>query len=164
MFSDDLISAAEALLGVCRAKGLRVATAESCTGGLVAGVLTEIAGASDVFERGLVTYSDAAKIELLGVAHGVITRHGAVSAAVAVAMAEGALAHSAADLAVGVTGIAGPSGGSAQKPVGLVYIAVARKGMDAVAQRFQFPATSRSEVRLASVAEALRLLDEAAQR
>lgn len=164
MFSKELLQAAEALLDGCRAKGLRIATAESCTGGLVAGLLTEIAGASDVLERGFVTYSNAAKSSMLGVPEGVIDRHGAVSAAVAVAMAEGAVTHAIADIAVAITGVAGPGGGTPQKPVGLVYIAIASKGHPATAQRFQFPAGSRREVRLASVAEAVRLLSEAADQ
>src|SRR5579863_4624644 len=110
-----LRSAAKHLLAVCRARGLRVATAESCTGGLIAGALTEIAGSSDVVERGFVTYSNAAKAELLGVLPALIARHGAVSEEVAAAMAEGALAHAPVDLAVSVTGIAGPGGGSPDK-------------------------------------------------
>jgi nicotinamide-nucleotide amidase len=162
MFPADLVASAEALLATCRTKGLRVVTAESCTGGLIAGVLTEVPGSSDVVERGFVTYSNAAKVEVLGVAPAVIDRHGAVSAAVAVAMAEGALNHAHADVAVAATGIAGPGGGTAQKPVGLVYLAVHRRGAPAAAHRFNFPATSRHDIRLASVREALRLLSEAA--
>lgn len=163
MFAQDLLAAAEALLGVCRTKGLTIATAESCTGGLVAGLLTEIAGASDVVDRGFVTYSNMAKSEMLGVENGIIDRHGAVSAAVAVAMADGALQNAGTDLAVAITGIAGPDGGTPQKPVGLVYIAVARKGQTTNAQRFHFAAGSRWEVRLASVREALSMLREAAE-
>lgn len=163
MFAQDLLAAAEALLGVCRTKGLTIATAESCTGGLVAGLLTEIAGASDVVDRGFVTYSNMAKSEMLGVENGIIDRHGAVSAAVAVAMADGALQNAGTDLAVAITGIAGPDGGTPQKPVGLVYIAVARKGQTTNAQRFHFAAGSRREVRLASVREALSMLREAAE-
>ncbi len=118
----------EALLASCRRKGLLLATAESCTGGLVAALLTSIAGSSDVFERGFVTYSNRAKEELLGVDPGLLARFGAVSAEVARAMTEGALAHSAAQIALAVTGIAGPGGGSPEKPVGLVYFGVGQRG------------------------------------
>ncbi len=162
MFSADLLDAAQHLLTEFRSKGLRLATAESCTGGLIAAVLTEIPGSSDVVERGLVSYSNEAKIELLGVPKAVIDRHGAVSAAVAVAMAEGALRHAHADIAVAVTGIAGPGGGSPQKPVGLVYIAVGRRNGTPVAQRFAFGEIGRSEIRLATVREAISLLRESA--
>jgi nicotinamide-nucleotide amidase len=162
MFPPDLIASAEALLARCRTQGLKLATAESCTGGLVAGLLTEIPGSSDVVDRGFVTYSDAAKHDMLGVPEPVIARHGAVSAAVAVAMVEGALKHSRADIAVAVTGIAGPGGGTDQKPVGLVYIAVERRGGTAQAQRCNFQEPNRSGVRIASVREAMRLLTEAA--
>ncbi len=160
-FPAPLCEKAEALLADCRASGLRIATAESCTGGLVAGLLTEIAGASDVFERGFVTYSNAAKTGLLGVPHDLIAKQGAVSEAVARAMAEGALGRSAADLAVAVTGIAGPGGGTAEKPVGLVWFALARRGagVEAVEKRYGDP--GRSAVRLKAVETALELLLEA---
>ena len=161
MFASDLVACSEALIHSCRARGIKIAAAESCTGGLIAAVLTDMPGSSDVFERGYVTYSNAAKIEMLGVSGPVIDRHGAVSAAVAVAMAEGALKHSLADISVAVTGIAGPGGGTAQKRVGLVYIAVQRRSDSATVQRFNFPATGRASVRIASVREALRLLSEA---
>jgi nicotinamide-nucleotide amidase len=161
MFPADLIQSAEALLTACRSREMRLVTAESCTGGLIAAVLTEIPGSSDVVERGFVTYSNEAKIDTLGVTAAVIERHGAVSAAVALAMVEGALKHSRANLAVAVTGVAGPGGGTVQKPVGLVYVAVEQRGKPAVAQRFNFADMSRHEVRLASVGEALRLLSEA---
>ena len=128
MFAPALIERAAALLTLCRERGLKLATAESCTGGLVAGLLTEIAGSSAVVERGFVVYSNLAKQEMLGVPEATLLRWGAVSAATARAMAEGALAHSAADLAVAVTGIAGPDGGTAEKPVGLVHFAAARRG------------------------------------
>jgi nicotinamide-nucleotide amidase len=161
MFPADLIQSAEALLSACRSREMRLATAESCTGGLIAAVLTEIPGSSDVVERGFVTYSNDAKIDMLGVTAAVIERHGAVSAAVALAMVEGALKHSRANLAVAVTGVAGPGGGTVQKPVGLVYLAVEQKGKPAVAQRFNFADMSRQDVRMSSVREALRLLSEA---
>jgi nicotinamide-nucleotide amidase len=160
MFSADLVASAGRLLSQCRSMGMKITSAESCTGGLVAAVLTEIPGSSDVVERGFVTYSNEAKIDMLGVTAAVIDRHGAVSAAVAVAMAEGALKHSRADIAVAITGIAGPGGGTPQKPVGLVYIAVERRGKGAEASRFNF-AGSRQDIRLESVREALRLLTEA---
>lgn len=152
---------ANAVLDAARAKGLRVATAESCTGGLVAAALTEIAGASDVFERGFVTYSNEAKRDMLGVPWPHIERHGAVSAEVACAMARGAIDRSVADIAVAVTGVAGPGGGSAEKPVGLVHFACARRGggVDHVERRFG-PLT-RAEIRAASVAQALDMLIEA---
>ena len=147
-----------ALLDLCRQKGLRIATAESCTGGLLAAALTELAGASDVFERGFVTYSNAAKTEQIGVDAKLIAQHGAVSEPVARAMAEGALGHSAADLAAGITGIAGPGGGSAEKPVGLVHIAVARKGHPTAHRRCDFGPLARSDIRQRSVAIALAML------
>jgi nicotinamide-nucleotide amidase len=136
---------------------LKIATAESCTGGLIAGLLTEIAGSSDVVERGLVTYSNEAKEELLGVSRELLARHGAVSAEVAHAMALGALKHARADIAVAVTGIAGPAGGTRQKPVGLVYLAAAR-GDRVIARECRFGGIGRREIRLASVKVALDLL------
>ncbi|MEQ1651050.1 MAG: CinA family protein [Hyphomicrobium sp.] len=163
MFSVQLLEAAEALLAACRAHGLKLATAESCTGGLVASALTEIAGSSDVVDRGFVTYSNEAKTEMLGVSASIIDRHGAVSAAVALAMVEGALLRSNADIAVAITGIAGPGGGTPQKPVGLVYIAAHRKGREPVAHRFNFSDVSRTDIRRSSVSEALRIALEAIQ-
>ena len=124
MIDRELIEQARALLDLCRAKRLRIAAAESCTGGLVSATLTEIAGSSDVFERGFVTYSNDAKRDLLDVPDAVLAAHGAVSAQTAVAMASGAARRLGADLGVATTGIAGPDGGTAEKPVGLVYIAV----------------------------------------
>jgi nicotinamide-nucleotide amidase len=137
------------------ARGLRVATAESCTGGLVAGAITAIAGSSDWFDRGFVTYSNDAKIESLGVPLATIAAHGAVSEETAIAMAQGALAHSDATLAVAVTGIAGPGGGTPGKPVGMVCMAWSRRGYDTIAVTQQLPG-NRAEVRQASVAIALR--------
>lgn len=163
MFTPELIASAEAVLNVCRTRRLKLATAESCTGGLVAGALTEIAGSSDVFDRGFVTYSNQAKTEMLGVPAPVIDRHGAVSAAVALAMVEGALKNSSADVAVAVTGIAGPGGGTDQKPVGLVYIAAHRKGSEPIAHRFHFTSGTRTAIRVDSLREALRLTLEAAE-
>src|SRR5688572_511752 len=124
---DALVAAAAELLAACREKRLSLATAESCTGGLIAAILTEVPGASDVFERGFVTYSDEAKTEQIGVPAALIEQHGAVSELVAHAMAAGALDCSHADLAVAVTGVAGPGGGTAAKPVGLVHLAAAKR-------------------------------------
>ncbi len=162
MLDDEVLSAAEAVLAACRAAGLMVATAESCTGGLVAAALTAIAGSSDVVERGFVTYSNAAKSELLGVPAGLIAAEGAVSEAVARAMAEGALRHSAAALAVSVTGVAGPGGGSAAKPVGLVWFGCARRDQPTRTLRQLFSG-DRSSIRRAAVVQALSLLQESAR-
>jgi nicotinamide-nucleotide amidase len=137
------------------------ATAESCTGGLVAGLLTEIPGSSDMLERGFVVYSNAAKQELLGVPAETLVSHGAVSQETAVAMAEGVLRASPAEVAVSVTGIAGPDGGTAAKPVGLVHFACATRGKPTVAREERFGAIGRAEVRLASVRVALGLLEAA---
>jgi nicotinamide-nucleotide amidase len=152
---------ANTLLDNARAKGLRLATAESCTGGLIAAALTEIAGASDVFDRGFVTYSNAAKCEMLGVPKELIAAHGAVSAEVARAMALGAIERSEADVAVAVTGIAGPCGGSPKKPVGLVYFACARRGGDVSLIERRYGPLSRAEIRAASVLQALDMMIEA---
>ena len=158
MLPEPLLEHAATVLEACRRRGLRLVTAESCTGGLVAATLTEIAGSSDVVERGLVTYSNAAKEELLGVPRALLDAHGAVSEPVARAMAEGALAHVlAADLGVAVTGVAGPGGGTAEKPVGLVFIAAARRGAATLGERHLFNGDRRA-VRLASVERALALL------
>jgi nicotinamide-nucleotide amidase len=154
---DGLDALAAKLLEACRRAGLHLVTAESCTGGLIAGALTEIAGSSDVVERGLVTYSNAAKTELLGVPAALIETEGAVSEAVARAMAEGALVRTqAAELSLAVTGIAGPGGGSAAKPVGLVYLAAARRGRATICERHVFPGDRRA-IRLAAVERALML-------
>ena len=145
----------EALAEVLRARGLHLATAESCTGGLIAAACTSIAGSSDWFERGIVSYSNEAKTDLLGVPKALIARHGAVSAEVARAMADGALAHSSADMSVAVTGGAGPSGGTPDKPVGTVWLALARRGQPAQATLLQLQG-SRSEVREQTVDRALQ--------
>ncbi|MCP5433516.1 MAG: CinA family protein [Alphaproteobacteria bacterium] len=158
MFSPSLIAAAEALIVSAKSKGLLIATAESCTGGLVSGLLTEIAGSSAVFERGYVTYSNRAKAEALGVPVDTLRTHGAVSEAVARAMAEGALARAGVDASVALTGIAGPGGGSPERPVGLVHIASARRGGETVHKELRLGDRCRTAVRLASVAEALALL------
>ena len=152
-------SSAKHVLELCRARGLRIATAESCTGGLVAAALTEIAGSSDVVERGFVTYSNEAKAELLGVPLSTLKRYGAVSAQTAKAMAAGALKNSHAHIAVSITGIAGPGGGTKQKPVGLVHFAAARRGGRSIARKKLFGAVGRSRVRGLSVVEALKMLE-----
>ncbi len=156
-FPAALLNQAEALLAAYRRAGLTVATAESCTGGLVAGCLTEIAGSSDVIECGFVTYSNAAKTELLGVPADLIAAQGAVSAEVAEAMARGALDRSDADATVALTGVAGPGGGTAEKPVGLVHFSAIRRD-GAVHPRREIFAGDRSAVRLSAVAAALDLL------
>jgi nicotinamide-nucleotide amidase len=146
------------LVASARNHGLKIATAESCTGGLIVGVLTEIAGSSAVVDRGFVTYSNTAKNEMLGVPADLIERVGAVSAEVAVAMVAGAVARSDADLAVAVTGIAGPGGGSPEKPVGLVHFGAMRRGRSAAHAEHRFGDLGRSEIRLASVRVALLML------
>jgi nicotinamide-nucleotide amidase len=153
-----IVGEAAALLDACRAKGELIATAESCTGGLVAATLTAIPGSSDVFERGFVTYANAAKSEMLGVPVWLIERHGAVSEDVARAMVGGALTHSRATIAVAVTGVAGPSGGTPDKPVGLVYFAAARRDQAVRHERVLFGDVGRAEIRRNSVARALALL------
>lgn len=161
-FPDPLRRLAADALAACRRANLMLATAESCTGGLIAGYLTAISGSSDVVERGFVTYSNAAKTELLGVPADVIARVGAVSEEVARAMAEGALARSRAQLSVAVTGVAGPTGGSAAKPVGLVHVAVARLGHPTRHERHLFPG-DRDAIRLASVEVALKMVKALAE-
>jgi len=158
----EIAAAAVRVLDAGRARGLKIATAESCTGGLVAGALTDIAGSSDVLERGFVTYSNEAKVEMLGVDEATLAAHGAVSKPTAEAMAIGAIRRSAADLAVAVTGIAGPGGGSAEKPVGLVHFAAAaRDGRHAHRER-RFGDIGRGEVRRRSVLVALEMLEKLA--
>lgn len=158
MFPPATLTQAETVLAEARAKGLKIATAESCTGGLVAGVLTAIAGSSDVFERGFVTYSNEAKMETLGVVEDTLDKFGAVSAPTAVAMAEGAIANSRAQVSVAVTGVAGPDGGTAKKPVGLVHFAAARRGGATEMEVRRFGDIGRHEIRMASVEVALNLL------
>jgi nicotinamide-nucleotide amidase len=157
-----LLAEAEALLQRLRTRGLLLATAESCTGGLIAATLTAIAGSSDVVERGFVTYSNEAKREMLGVSEQSLAIAGAVSEEVARAMADGALAHSRADIALSVTGIAGPGGATPTKPVGLVYIGAARRGGTLLVERHVFGG-DRAAIRNASVAVAFRLARTLAQ-
>ena len=161
MFDPDLTNKAEELLQSLREAKLLIATAESCTGGLIAGVLTEIAGSSDVVDRGFVTYSNEAKNECLGVPAEMIEEHGAVSEEVARAMAKGAVHRSRASISVAVTGVAGPGGGTAEKPVGLVHVAVARSGRDTLHKRLQLGDIGRSKVRIATVREALAMIEQA---
>jgi nicotinamide-nucleotide amidase len=156
-------AAATALLELCKSKRLMVATAESCTGGLVAGALTDIAGSSAVVDRGFVTYTNAAKHQMLGVPTATIERHGAVSRETAEAMARGALGHANADIAVSITGIAGPGGGSADKPVGLVHFAAASRNGDLIHRERRFGDIGRGEVRRRSVLQALSMLTELAR-
>ena len=156
LFPDSHLDLARRLLAACEAAGPRLATAESCTGGLIAGCLTEIAGSSTVVDRGYVVYDNRAKEEMLGVPAETLRRHGAVSEATARAMAEGALARSGCGLAVAVTGIAGPGGGTVEKPVGLVHMAAVRQGLPTL-HRTEVFGGDRSEVRLATVEEALLL-------
>jgi nicotinamide-nucleotide amidase len=156
---EPLLPLAGEIVAACTRGGLMLATAESCTGGLVAAVLTEIAGSSAVVDRGFVTYSNDAKTAMLGVAPALIGAHGAVSREVAIAMAEGAIRASRADIAVAVTGIAGPAGGTADKPVGLVHFAVAVRGGATTHAERRFGNIGRTQVRLASVRAALEMID-----
>ncbi|HKD23127.1 MAG TPA: CinA family protein [Rhizomicrobium sp.] len=158
MFSSPLLRLAEVVLAEARERKLRIATAESCTGGLVAGLLTEIPGSSDVLDRGFVVYSNRAKSDLLNVPGDLIADLGAVSEAVARAMAEGAVQNSNAHMAVSVTGVAGPGGGTKLKPVGLVHIAAAREGRSILHEAHRFGDIGRSEIRIKSVEAALLLL------
>jgi nicotinamide-nucleotide amidase len=160
----SLRAAAIRVLDLCRARGLLVATAESCTGGLVAAALTEIAGSSDVVDRGFVTYSNEAKQQMLGVTAATLKRHGAVSPQTAKAMATGALKKSRADITVSITGIAGPGSGSKEKPVGLVYFAAASRDGGLIGRKRLFGAIGRRRVRSRSVAEALSLIERLARR
>jgi len=162
VFEAEALTLAQAVLETCRARNWRLATAESCTGGLVAGALTAIAGSSDVVERGFVTYSNEAKSELLGVPPEIITAHGSVSAETAAAMAQGTIARAPVDLAISVTGIAGPGGATATKPVGLVLFGLARRDGAYRTERRVF-AGNRTAVRQAALQEALGLLEAEAR-
>jgi nicotinamide-nucleotide amidase len=158
MVDAELSERARALLDLCRTRRLKIAAAESCTGGLLAATLTEIAGSSDVFERGLVTYSNEAKQTMLGVAPTTLATHGAVSRETAEAMAKGALAHAPVDLAVAITGIAGPGGGVPGKPVGLVHFAAASRAGRLIHRELRYGEIGRAQIRRASVIEALAIL------
>jgi nicotinamide-nucleotide amidase len=156
--SDVPENAAAAVLDACRARGLKVATAESCTGGLVAAALTDIAGSSDVVDRGFVTYSNQAKQEMLGVSSETLRDYGAVSRQTAEAMARGAVARSNADIAVAITGVAGPGGGSADKPVGLVHFATSSRSGALTHAEMHYGDIGRANVRHRSVLQALAML------
>ncbi|KAB7739351.1 nicotinamide-nucleotide amidohydrolase family protein [Parvibaculum sedimenti] len=158
IFPRPLVQRAELLLGDCREAKLKIVTAESCTGGLIAALLTEIPGSSDVVERGFVVYSNEAKRDALGVPGDLISDFGAVSEPVARAMAEGALNNSRAHISVSVTGVAGPGGGTALKPVGLVHFGAARRGRSIIHEVQRFGDIGREEIRLKSVEIALELL------
>jgi nicotinamide-nucleotide amidase len=158
MFPKDIDEMARRVLTLARAAGLTLATVESCTGGLVAGALTAVPGSSDVVDRGFVTYSNAAKTALVGVPEDLLIAHGAVSEPVARAMAEGGVARGGVDIAVSITGVAGPGGGGADKPVGLVHFAVARRGRDTVHREMRFGDIGREAVRLDSVRTALGMV------
>jgi PncC family amidohydrolase len=160
MFSPSLLEKAASLVALCRSHGLSITTAESCTGGLVAALLTEIPGASALFNQGYITYANSAKTQLLGVPEATLEAHGAVSETVAAAMAEGARQKAAADIAIAITGIAGPGGGSTEKPVGTVFIALACAAHREV-RRHHFHG-DRQAIRLQSVEAALDMAQQAA--
>ncbi len=162
MIDDQLLSVATDLLEKCRTRGIMLSAAESCTGGLVCAALTAIAGSSDVVDRGFVTYTNEAKHEMLGVSEELLGKNGAVSCECAVAMAEGALARSKASIACSITGIAGPGGGSREKPVGLVYVACAAKNRPTKLQRLLLTGRDRASVRLESALTALRMISDQA--
>ncbi|MGR4841653.1 CinA family protein [Rhizobium sp. LARHSG275] len=158
LFPQDIISTAEAIIRDFTAAGLMVSTAESCTGGLIAGALTEISGSSAVVDRGFVTYTNSAKIEMLGVQAETLSRFGAVSEETARQMVHGALFRSRAEIAVAVTGIAGPGGGSAEKPVGLVHLAAKSRAGALIHRKMHYGDIGRSEVRLATIRMALEMV------
>jgi len=162
MFDETLRERARRLLAACAERGVRIATAESCTGGLIAALLTDIPGSSSVFERGFVTYSNPAKTDLLGVPATLVAAEGAVSRAVALAMAEGALQAAGVEVAVSVTGVAGPGGGSDAKPIGLVHFGLAVRGAPTMHRVERYGDLGRSAVRTAAVGTALDLLAQAA--
>lgn len=162
MIDPTLYAKAEAVLAACRRQGWTIATAESCTGGLVAGALTAVPGSSDVVDRGFVTYSNAAKMAMLGVPLETLEAHGAVSAQTAEAMARGALQAAGTALAVSITGVAGPGGGTEAKPVGLVHFGCAREDGTVLLRECRFGALTRDEIRARSVGVALDLLAEMA--
>lgn len=163
MLDDDIVEAAKRLLDICRRKHLTVATVESCTAGLIAGTLTEVPGTSSILDRGFITYSNQAKQDMVGVSAATLKAHGAVSRETAEEMARGAIDHAPVDLAVSVTGIAGPDGGSAEKPVGLVHFAAASRSGQLVHVEKRFGAIGRSEVRKQSVLQAFRMLHDLAE-
>lgn len=159
----DIEDAAHAIVAGFTQKQLLIATAESCTAGLIAGAITEIAGSSVVFDRGFVTYSNEAKREMIGVANATLKAHGAVSRPTALEMAQGAIGNSGANISIAVTGIAGPGGGTEEKPVGLVHLAAARTGYETLHREMRYGDIGRSAVRLATVRTALEMLIEISQ-
>lgn len=163
LYPTDIEAQAAAIVSTYRARDWMIATAESCTGGLIAGALTEIAGSSAVVDRGFVTYTNQAKMDLIGVSAKVLEVYGAVSRETVLQMAHGALMRSDADVAVGVTGIAGPGGGSAEKPVGLVHLALKSRSGMIDHREIRYGDIGRSEVRLATIRTALEMLSAAAQ-
>jgi nicotinamide-nucleotide amidase len=164
MMDDNIRAATIALLDLCKEKKLTIATAESCTGGLVAGAISEIPGSSEVLDRGFVTYSNKAKEQMLGVSPETINRFGAVSRECAEEMAKGALTHASVDLAISITGIAGPTGATHGKPIGLIYFCAASRSGETVVHECQFGDIGRAQVRRASVLEAISMLRELAAR
>jgi len=162
--TDELRAAASAVLAAARVRGLTIATAESCTGGLVAGALTEIAGSSDVFDRGFVTYSNTAKQQVLGVPADILREHGAVSRETAEAMARGALGKAKVDIVVAITGVAGPGGGTPEKPVGLVHFAASTRAGALTHHEARYGDIGRAEVRQKSVLQALMMLKEMSEK
>lgn len=160
LFPSDLLQSARLLLDDAQSRGIKIATAESCTGGLVAALLTEIAGSSSTFDRAFVVYSNQAKQEMLGVPGDMIADFGAVSEPVARALAEGALHESRANLSIAITGIAGPGGATAMKPIGLVHFASARENRAIRHEEHRFGDIGRDQVRLEAVRVALRMLHE----
>ena len=161
MFSEKILSRAEKLINTCYDKKLKLATVESCTGGLISAILTAIPGSSKVFDRGFLTYSNEAKIELVGVPSKIINNHGSVSEEAALAMAEGGLNYSNANIALSVTGIAGPGGGNEKKPVGLVFFACAIRGGVTYSENYVFEG-SRTNIRMESVKKGLQIIEKAA--
>ena len=157
MFPTELIELTNKLNSACRKNDIKIATAESCTAGLIAGCLTSVAGSSDVFERGFNTYSNDAKSELLSIPMGMITTYGAVSRAIAIAMCEGALKNAPVHLTISVTGIAGPGGGTIEKPVGTVHMASARVGKPTIEESYLFDG-NRDQIRLSTIKKALELM------
>ncbi|MBO9630909.1 MAG: CinA family protein [Shinella sp.] len=160
---EDIEETARRIVGDFTEKKLLIATAESCTAGLIAGVITEIPGSSNVFDRGFVTYSNEAKREMIGVANATLKAHGAVSRPTALEMAQGAIGNSGANISIAVTGIAGPGGGTEEKPVGLVHLAAARTGHETLHREMRYGEIGRSAVRLATVRTALEMLIEIAR-
>jgi len=160
----DLNDLARQVLAACEEAGIMLATAESCTGGMIAATLTDVPGSSSVVDRGFVTYSNEAKQDMLGVKPATLAAHGAVSRETALEMAAGALAHSRAGIAVSVTGVAGPGGGSADKPVGLVWFGLARRGMEPAAEERRFEDRGRAFIRQEATRHALQMVLEAARR